>query len=86
MKDNWFSGDACKDTSSLTIKEIERKNLGKHITLNASNRLLQKVVVVFVGFVNLVEVRDEVEDKTKRIASTCNNFHSVRRRCIEEER
>ena len=83
---NRFSGDVCRDSSCLIIRNIERMNVGMNFESRVSGEIVLKVVVAFVDDNDMVADGENIEVDMNRILNEYNDLHSATGGQIEEQK
>ena len=83
---NRFSGNVCRDSSCLIIRNIERMNVGMKFESRVSRERVLKVVVAFVDDNDMVADGENVENDMKIILNECNDLHAATGGQIEEQK
>jgi len=83
---NRFSGNICRDSSYLIIKEIEKRELGIMVISKLSNIVVQKVSIAFADDTDLMIEEENAEEKMKSIVKIYNRLYSATGRYIEEKK
>ena len=83
---NRFSGDLCRDTSCLIIKEIERQKFGMIVVSNLSGQSVQKTAVAFVDDNDLIADGEEAERDMNNMITTYDDLHTASGGNMQEEK
>ena len=83
---NRFSGDLCRDTSCLIIKEIEKQQLGMNINSNVTNETVQKAAVSYVDDNDYVTDGEDAKRKMNQILKICDDLHTATGGNLQEEK
>lgn len=74
---NRFSGDVCRDISCLTMRVIEKENLGMKLKSDIASIEEFSTAVLFVDDDDMITEGREAEQKMQRILEICNELHAA---------
>ena len=74
---NKLSGDICRDTSCLIIKQLEKRNLGVEMTSKVTNHNELISAIAFVDDTDLVVEGENVEEKMNMMLNIYNKLYAA---------
>jgi len=83
---NKFSGDLCRDTSSMIIKVLENKKLGVEYKSKLTDDNITVSAIAFVDDTDLVAEGPKAEEMMEKMLVTYNDLHTATGGLIEQSK